>query len=177
MLLKQFRRARRAGAAAVEFAIVAPLFVTILYGLWEVGRVVETQQLVANAAREGGRQGASGSNAQSNVQAAVLAYLTQAGLSTTDSSGNTNVTVTASMVDSSGNVLKDTSGNPVPLTAGQAQMTRFRVTVTYPYANVRWSPGTQFVAANTMLNATTDWYVMSDTPVSVPLTIPSAPLP
>jgi Flp pilus assembly protein TadG len=37
-----------------------PLILSIVAGLWEVGRVVEVQQLLANAAREAGRQAATG---------------------------------------------------------------------------------------------------------------------
>jgi hypothetical protein len=44
---------------------------------------------------------------------------------------------------------------------------------TNPYGFVGF--GT-FVPAGTQLSATSDWYVMSDVPVSVPVTIPNAPL-
>lgn len=46
----------RPGTAAVEFAVVLPLLFILLFGLWEVGRIVEVQQVAWNAAREGARR-------------------------------------------------------------------------------------------------------------------------
>ncbi len=52
-------RARRA-VAAVELAMVAPLLISCLQGLWEVGRYVMMQDVLDSAAREGARLAASG---------------------------------------------------------------------------------------------------------------------
>lgn len=169
---------RRRGAASVELLLTTPLFLLLLVGVWEVGRLVELQQLVNNAAREGARQASTGKYTATDVRQAVLDYLNNAGLPTTDSSGATNVTVTA--------IDLTTGGDP----QGAAQMDHVRVSVTFPMDNSRyltsdgyWTRdygvvgfGT-FVPAGTMLNATADWYVMSDVPITVPITIPNAPLP
>jgi Flp pilus assembly protein TadG len=45
----------RRGAAAVEFALVAPVFLLLVFGLIELGRMVMVQQALTNAAREGCR--------------------------------------------------------------------------------------------------------------------------
>ena len=45
----------RHGAAAVEFAIVAPIFFLLALGLIEIGRMVMLQHSMTNAAREGCR--------------------------------------------------------------------------------------------------------------------------
>ncbi len=45
----------RLGAVAVELAIVAPMLVSIVLGLLEVGRLYDTQNLLDTAAREGAR--------------------------------------------------------------------------------------------------------------------------
>lgn len=50
-----FVRRKRRGAVAVEFAIVAPILVAILFGLIELGRTFEMQNLLEVAAREGAR--------------------------------------------------------------------------------------------------------------------------
>ncbi|MEZ6137513.1 MAG: TadE/TadG family type IV pilus assembly protein [Pirellulaceae bacterium] len=56
---RRFRRhsnqASRQGAAAVEFAVVAPLMILLTMGMMEIGRVVMVQQLLVNASREGAR--------------------------------------------------------------------------------------------------------------------------
>jgi len=56
----------RRGAAAVELAFVAPVLMSLLLGLWEVGRYVMMQDVLDSAAREGARLGASGDYFSSN---------------------------------------------------------------------------------------------------------------
>ncbi len=43
------------GQSLVEFALVAPLFLFVLVGIFEFGRAWNAYQVVVNAAREGGR--------------------------------------------------------------------------------------------------------------------------
>src|SRR5262249_29828836 len=46
----------RRGVAAIEMGFVTMLFVIpLIIGIWEVGRMIHVQQVVANAAREGAR--------------------------------------------------------------------------------------------------------------------------
>jgi Flp pilus assembly protein TadG len=50
------RTARRRGVAAVETAVVLTfILVPLMIGIWEMGRLVQVQQIVANSAREGAR--------------------------------------------------------------------------------------------------------------------------
>lgn len=49
------RRRRGRGQAMVEFAIVAPLFFLLLFGIIEAGRFVFYHEILANATREGAR--------------------------------------------------------------------------------------------------------------------------
>lgn len=51
----QIRRIAERGAAAVEFAILLPLFLLVLGGITDWGRFFFTQIQLANAAREGAR--------------------------------------------------------------------------------------------------------------------------
>jgi Flp pilus assembly protein TadG len=48
-------RTTRSGVAAVEFALVAPIFFLLVFGLIEFGRMMMVQQSLTNAAREGSR--------------------------------------------------------------------------------------------------------------------------
>ena len=50
------------GAAAVEFAIIAPIFLAFLYGLLELARVIFTQGVLIYAVQEGSRYAAADSN-------------------------------------------------------------------------------------------------------------------
>ncbi len=60
MRLKIDSRQQRRGVAAVELALLLPLILLLLMGLWEIGRAIDVQQLMSNAAREGGRQASTG---------------------------------------------------------------------------------------------------------------------
>ena len=75
---------RRSGAVAVEAAIVLPLVLVLLFGIWEVGRFVLVGQMLNTAAREGARLAAGGYTngtpvTAGMVQQAVQDYLTAAG--------------------------------------------------------------------------------------------------
>jgi Flp pilus assembly protein TadG len=46
---------RRRGAALVEFAIILPVFLTLMLGILEIGKSLEVSNLMSSAVREGGR--------------------------------------------------------------------------------------------------------------------------
>jgi len=79
------RAARRRGVVAVEAAIVLPFLILTMFGVWEVGRLIQVRQVVCNAAREGARLAAGAyvngtpvTNAM--VQQAVRDYMRASGL-------------------------------------------------------------------------------------------------
>jgi Flp pilus assembly protein TadG len=70
----------------VEFAIVAPLFVSLLFGAIEFGLIIYTQGMLAHASREGARFGviyATPRRTQSEIQAVVQNYLNKVNLTST----------------------------------------------------------------------------------------------
>ena len=75
----------RRGAVAVEAAVCLPVIVLLMLGMWDVGRVAQMSRLLEDAAREGARVAAGGTNNGSpvtvaNVQSAVQNYLTAGGM-------------------------------------------------------------------------------------------------
>ena len=80
----QICRKQRRGAAAVEFAIVAPVFFLLVFGMIEYGRMVMVQQVLTNASREGARVGVldppTGQMSLPIVTSTVNNYLTSAGI-------------------------------------------------------------------------------------------------
>ncbi len=71
---------RRRGVAAVEFAVVSLFLVPLLIGLWEVGRLVEVQQYLNNAAREAGRQASTHDQTVTGVQNTIINYCAMNGV-------------------------------------------------------------------------------------------------
>jgi ABC-2 type transport system ATP-binding protein len=55
MVRTRFRTSARRGVAVVELAVLLPFLLVVLLGIWEVGRLIEVQQILNNAAREGAR--------------------------------------------------------------------------------------------------------------------------
>jgi Flp pilus assembly protein TadG len=58
---------RRAGIAATELAVVAPFLVTVVLGMFEVGRGVMIKDVLTNAARKGCRTGVTATGTYQNV--------------------------------------------------------------------------------------------------------------
>lgn len=55
--LRQLRRLLQSGVAAVEFALVLPLLLALLFGMVEVSLLLYDQAVITNASREGARAG------------------------------------------------------------------------------------------------------------------------
>lgn len=150
------RRSRR-GAVVVEFALIVPLVMLLLAGIWEIGRMINVHHLLHNACREAGRQAASGKLGVSDVQQVVLDYLDQAGISTTGMA----LPVIENITD---------SNRPDPTEA--EQMDQFRVTATLPVAAFEWSPVHLFTSQTGSLTVSVDWYSMRDLELTVNEEIP-----
>ena len=192
----------RKGIAATELALLAPVILTLLMGLWEVGRYVAMQNLLDNAVREGGRIGSSGAYFSSNnmidpatsttmtlatpstntsceLQKRVLLYLKASGVSTTNATvkvSNTGTTTSAKTWNYTYSASGTITGSGYDPAAAAGQLDRLAVTVTVPYANVDWSPLSYFIGQSTTMTATANWNSMVDVPLTVSTTIPSKPL-
>jgi Flp pilus assembly protein TadG len=74
-------RARARGATVVEMAIVAPLLLSILFGIIEFGWVFMVRQTMTTAAREGCRVAALQGSTEQDILDRVSGYMQPAGLS------------------------------------------------------------------------------------------------
>jgi Flp pilus assembly protein TadG len=126
---RSYRRNRRA-AAAVEFAIVAPVFFLLILGMIEYGRMVMVQQVITNASREGARQAVLDGATTAEVTTVVNQYLTSGSIS------GATVTVTPNPPTNA------EFGDPVT------------VTVSIPFSQVSWLPSPMYLGGKT-LTATT----------------------
>lgn len=173
----------RPGTAAVEFAAVLTfVLVPLMIGLWEMGRTVHVQQVVANAAREGARLAAQANTVNSsgtttqimtavgptntaytpNVKAAVMQYLSGAGLSNLTW---TDVTVTFAF----------TSGNTAltdPYQGVKGQ--QFAVTVTLNQAALNKCLWTALgLVKPSSVSFTANWQLLVDDPFTINSNLPT----
>ena len=110
MKVQRLRSKKEEGSGLVEFAILAPLFVVLLFGLVEFGLALYNKGVVTNASREGARFGvvyATPRKTEGEIIARVQEYLTKSGFTDT-----ANINVTGA---------QGSSGSPLS------------VTVAYPY--------------------------------------------
>jgi Flp pilus assembly protein TadG len=132
-------RARRA-AAAVEFAVVAPIMVMIAVGSIELGRSMMVLDLLNNAARLGCRMGVLPGNGNSDITTAVTNALSDTGVQG----------AAAPVIE----VLPQGTSNWVnPGDAGSAvQGDTVRVTVSVAYKNVSWLGFNWFMSSGATLS-------------------------
>jgi Flp pilus assembly protein TadG len=71
---------RDAGQSLVEFAILVPVLMGVVIGIFEFGRAWNVDQVLTNAAREGARLAVIGTSTEGNVLEAVETALTNAAL-------------------------------------------------------------------------------------------------
>lgn len=118
------------GAAAVEMAIVLPIFFMVVMGIVEFGRAMMVGQLVTNAARHGARQAAIDGATNATVTTSVKEFVASSvGMAATD--------ITVEIVVDPG------AGNPDPddiVSAAQAKDI-CKVTVKVPYDKVGYVAG------------------------------------
>ncbi len=155
MIARTATTRRRRGAAAVEMAVSATLLSPILIGMWEVGRVVQVQQILSNSVREGGRQASTGQLTASQVQQVVTTYIQNAGLPTQ------HLAVT----------VQDLTTPGTDPTAA-SQFDQIQVTATIPYADVRYVPLQLVTRSTPNLTASSTWYSMVDKPYPSPFVPP-----
>lgn len=128
--LQRARRAaarfRRRGTAAVEFAILAPIFFILIFGMIEYGRMVMVQQILTNAAREGARVATLSDTTTTKVTTAANSYLTAAKIS--------------------GSTIAVSPNPPSAAGAGNA----VSVTISVPFNQVSWFPSPFFLNGKTL---------------------------
>jgi Flp pilus assembly protein TadG len=110
---KRAKRGSRRGAAAIEFALVFPIFLLCVLGIVEIGRAIMVHQILTNGAREGARRAIIPGATDDQVHQMIDNYMTN-----TTISGHTRQ-ITPSLADADPHD---------PLV----------VTVSVPYSEVDW---------------------------------------
>ena len=123
-------RKKRLAAAAVEFAVVAPVFLLMVFGMIEYGRMVMVYQILTNASREGARAAVLDGATTTSVTTSVNSYLTNAMISGATVAVAPNPPTSAQY------------GDPVT------------VTVSIPFSQVSWLPSPMYLGSRTLVSAT-----------------------
>jgi Flp pilus assembly protein TadG len=109
------------GAQLVEFALIATILFTLVFGIVEFGRVFNAYIVITNAAREGARVAAIGptaGNPTTRVQTASAGLdMSRLSVSTTTSSTQVTTTVTYQIQIMVPLIAAFFPSNPFPLTA------------------------------------------------------------
>ena len=110
MILAKRAQARNPrGIATVELAVILPFLLILLLGVWEIGRLIQVQQVMSNSAREAARLAGQSviidlndnpkEITQADLENTVRNYLREAGVDTTNLvvtfeflNGDTNLT-------------------------------------------------------------------------------------
>jgi Flp pilus assembly protein TadG len=120
----------RKGVAAVEFALIAPVFCTILLGTIELGRAIQVQTALVNAVREGCRGYADNTvTLSSGVQTGTAAYAQTVVL---DELGKANLKVNTSDVT--------VTASQSSITVSGVTMNQVTVTASIPFSKVSIFP-------------------------------------
>ena len=125
----------RRGAAVVEMAFIAPVLLLLVFGMIEYGRLIQVQQMLTNASREGARLAVVSSTTVSQVETKVKDYLTTCGLA-------------SSAVDALAITV-----NPNPL-SGAASGSPVTVTVGAGFETVSWLPQPLYLSGRTVTAST-----------------------
>lgn len=193
--MRRSPKSARRGVAAIELAFVFMLFVIpLMFGIWEVGRLVQVQQIVSNGTREGARLAAQAYTINSsgdptqikvnsgtvNIQAAVYDYLYAAGLTNlqpgdvTVTFGFSNLTPRTTdyvpvSADPAGTSYPAGSYPPDPCYGEKGMV--FTVTVSIPWSKVRWVNAGLINPSTVTFTAT--WQMLTDDRFNVNATLPT----
>jgi Flp pilus assembly protein TadG len=130
---------RRRGAAAVEMALIMPVFLMLVFGIIEFGRAMMVSNMVTNAAREGARMAILDGSTNADVTSAVQTFMNSAlGLSSSD------VAVSITAVPATGNP------DPVNILANCQPRDLITVKVQVAFSKVALIPG-QYMASKQLI--------------------------
>jgi Flp pilus assembly protein TadG len=159
--MQAVRRRGRRGSAAVELALTLPLMITMLSGLWELGRALEVQNVLANGAREAARQASTGQYTNAQVQQIALNYI-KASLNDTTGTLTVNLAVTVTNLNAPGtDATAAVSLDPI------------QVSIAVPFKDVRWINLPLVTNNSTVITTQVTWICLKD--VAYPTTTPQPP--
>ena len=182
-------KVRRPGVAVVEFAVCLPLIVFLLLGLWEVGRLVEVNEVMWNSAREAARDSSLGQDNLQTVANNLVTYLQSAEPTAFGQGHSTSLIapVVTLPANTTGYTCWDTTANRElftitftdltnPTDTDPTQMNQldlYQIGVQVPYASIGWTAVPR-ITGMTRMNVTVTWASMVDSPFQITPSLPAA---
>lgn len=141
-----------------------------MIGIWEVGRMVQVSQILANAAREGARYAAAGNLNINGVNTPITVAMVQQNVRDyMTASGLPSAAVSGAQVQ-----LANLSNNTWTDPANAQPMDKFSVTVTIPsgtaFSSLQWS--VLKITGTNQLSSSVTWVSIVDSQVSVNTQLP-----
>ena len=188
--MKGYTTARgcRRGVAAAEFACCLPLIVLLLLGLWEVGRMVEVNQVMWNSAREAARDASLGQDNLQTVASNLLTYLQSAEPTAFAQGHQTSLIapVVTLPANTTGYTCWDTTANRELFTVTFTDLTHptdtdptqmnqldlYQVGVQAPYSTIGWT-GVARITGMSRMNVAVTWASMVDSPFQITPSLPA----
>jgi hypothetical protein len=172
----------------MEFACCLPLMSLILTGLWQVGCITQTQQVMWNSSREAARDCSLGQDNLLTVATNLQNYLQGAAPSIFIAGHSTSmispvITLPANNYgytcwDNTANrelytfMFTDLTNTSVTDPTNMSQLDLYQITVTVPYSTVAWTTITP-VPGISRLYASVTWASMVDSPFSITPSLPA----
>lgn len=126
----------RSGAAAVEFALIAPILAVLITGMMETGRAFMVKDVLGGAARRACQVATLPSGTNAKITTAVNNILT-------DNNINTGAATISVLVNGASGDVKNAKAND-----------RISITVSVPASAVAWTNTYQFVSAGLQISET-----------------------
>jgi Flp pilus assembly protein TadG len=166
--MKRSNRFReRRGAVAVEAGMVLPMLIIVMFGVWEVGRMIQVNQVLINGAREGARLAAGGyvdgtpvTNAM--VTQAVRDYL-RAAQFPADAYNGAQVTLTC--------LATPNWTNPSDALPNDSFSVQVTIPAGAPFDSLAWSLVTRYTGVTSM-TTTVGWMSLNDEKIVVDTQLP-----
>ncbi len=167
LMKRKVNKNRSAGVVAVEAAITLPLLLILMLGVWEVGRLIEVDQVLCNAAREGARLAGGGyvngtPVTATQVQQAVRDYMKASGLPLTAVNG------ALVQVNCQASPTWNDPSDALPLD-------KFQVQVVIPqgaaFDSLRWNLLNRITSIS-QITATANWQSLNNTKIVVDTSLP-----
>ncbi len=131
--VKRFSISRRPrgerGAVAVEFALIVPLLMLLVFGIMEFGYMLNRDTVVSNASRDGARVASLGGQ-YTEIMTSITQELAQSGIPTTAPA----TVITIDCLKPDGTIPCNVAGNPATYNSLAASGATAIISVTYNYA-------------------------------------------